>query len=99
MAYFQTKNPDLEDFAKEDVGIFDCLLVYFTAIRSILWPFGIFYGYLVSIYPFRYFVPRTIWQPWAVANKLPILSGSSVHRFCAEGKCTKMLTTMSEADS
>jgi hypothetical protein len=33
----------------EDVGIFYAPLVYFTAIWSSLWPFGIFDGYLVYI--------------------------------------------------
>jgi hypothetical protein len=33
----------------EDVGVCYVHLVYFTDIRYILWPFGIFYGYLVYI--------------------------------------------------
>jgi hypothetical protein len=32
----------------EDVGAFYGHLVYFTAILCILWPFGLFYGYLVN---------------------------------------------------
>jgi hypothetical protein len=39
------------------------MMVYFMAIWYILWPFGIFYGYLLYISPFRYVVPRKIWQP------------------------------------
>jgi hypothetical protein len=45
--------------------------VNFTAIRSILMPFRIFYGHLVYfvgtllyVFPFWYVVPRKIWQPW-----------------------------------
>jgi hypothetical protein len=61
MAYFQTKNPNLDKFCMEwkmvyfmaiwsilrPSGIFCGHLVYFTAIWYILWPFGIVYGYLV----------------------------------------------------
>jgi hypothetical protein len=47
----------------EDVGTFYGLLVYFTAMWYILWPFGIFIGPLVYIFPFWYVVPRKIWQP------------------------------------
>jgi hypothetical protein len=56
MVYFQTKNPKfgyiLEDLAMEDVCAFYGRLVYFTAILYILWPFGIFYGYLVYLFRF-----------------------------------------------
>jgi hypothetical protein len=31
----------------EDIGLLDDPLVYYKAIWYILWPFGIFYGYLV----------------------------------------------------
>jgi hypothetical protein len=48
----------------ENLGIFYEHLVYFTAIGNILWPFGIFPGYLVCFSPFWYFGPRKIWQPW-----------------------------------
>jgi hypothetical protein len=37
----------LEGLAKENLGIFDDHLVYFTAIGNMLWPFGIFCGHLV----------------------------------------------------
>jgi hypothetical protein len=47
----------------ENLGIFYDNLVYFTAIINILWPFGIFWGNLVSFPPFWYFEPRKIWQP------------------------------------
>jgi hypothetical protein len=46
----------LEGLAKENLGIFDDHLVYFTAIGNMLWPFGIFCGHLVHIFfPFWYF--------------------------------------------
>jgi hypothetical protein len=48
----------LEGLAIEDVRIFYGHLVYFTAIWSVLWPFGILYGYLVYFSPFWYVVPR-----------------------------------------
>jgi hypothetical protein len=35
----------------EGAGILHAHLVYFMAIWYILWPFGIFYGYLVYIFP------------------------------------------------
>jgi hypothetical protein len=50
----------LEGLTTEYVGIFNGLLVYFTAIwyiSSILWSFG-------NFFQFWYFVPREIWQPW-----------------------------------
>jgi hypothetical protein len=50
----------LEGLALKDVGSH---LVYFTALRYILCPFGIFNGYLVYFPPFWYVVPRKIWQP------------------------------------
>jgi hypothetical protein len=36
------------------------MLLYFMAIRYILWPFGIFFGNLVYVTPFWYIVPRKI---------------------------------------
>jgi hypothetical protein len=33
----------------EDVGILNGHLVYFMAIWSILWPFGLFCGYLLRV--------------------------------------------------
>jgi hypothetical protein len=38
----------LEGLATEDVGLFCGHLIYFSAIWYTLWPFGIFYGYLVN---------------------------------------------------
>jgi hypothetical protein len=35
----------------EDVGLFYVHLVNFNAIWYILWPFGIFYGYLIHFFP------------------------------------------------
>jgi hypothetical protein len=46
----------LEGRAMEDVGILFVHLVYFVVSWYILWLFGIFS-------PFRYVVPRKIWQP------------------------------------
>jgi hypothetical protein len=42
----------------EDVGKFNILVVYLTAIWYILWLFGIFF-------PFWCVVTRKIWQPWS----------------------------------
>jgi hypothetical protein len=51
----------------EHVNILYSHLVYFTAIVNILYPFGIFHGYLVYIFfQFWYVVPRKIWQPCLV---------------------------------
>jgi hypothetical protein len=55
----------LEGLAMENVGIFYGNLVYFTAIWSILWPFGEFHGRLVYFSRFWYVAPRKIWQPWS----------------------------------
>jgi hypothetical protein len=41
------------------MAIWSILQLYDTYI---LWPFGIFNGYLVYILPFWYVVPRKIWQ-------------------------------------
>jgi hypothetical protein len=59
MVYFQTKNPNLGKFwrvllAMKDVGIFYDHMVYFNAIPSILWPFGIFCGHFGTIFQFWY---------------------------------------------
>jgi hypothetical protein len=35
-------------------------LVYFVAIWYVLWPLGVFF-------PFRYVLPRKIWQPRSLA--------------------------------
>jgi hypothetical protein len=67
MEYFQTKNINLGKFWRV---LQWKVLVYFwqcglcTYLVYILWPFAIFYGYLVHIFPFWYVVPRNIWQPW-----------------------------------
>jgi hypothetical protein len=60
---FQTKNPTLGKFWRV---LQWKMLVYFMDTWSILRPFVIFYGHLVSwhiFFPFWYFVPRKIWQP------------------------------------
>jgi hypothetical protein len=44
-------------------GILYGLWVHFTVFCYILWTFGIVRGNLVYFSPFRYFVPRKIWQP------------------------------------
>jgi hypothetical protein len=48
----------------EDDGILYGHLVYFTANREILWPFGTFCGHLIFPPPFWYIVQRKLWQPW-----------------------------------
>jgi hypothetical protein len=40
MVCFQTKNPNLGKFWRENAGIFYCHLEYCTVIWYILWPFG-----------------------------------------------------------
>jgi hypothetical protein len=47
----------------ENLCIFYDHLVYFTAIESILWPFGIFCGNLVYFSPFWYVVPKKSGNP------------------------------------
>jgi hypothetical protein len=54
----------------EDVGIFYGHLVYFMAIRFILWQFSIFYAHLVYFGVIWYICPvlvsctkKKIWQP------------------------------------
>jgi hypothetical protein len=55
----------------------------FKVIWCILWPFGIFRGYLVYFvviwYLFFHFgiyvIPRNIWQPWYV--EYPTLNGKT----------------------
>jgi hypothetical protein len=42
------------------VGIFYVHFIYFTAIGCILWPLGIFSGYLVYSFPLWYVVGRKI---------------------------------------
>jgi hypothetical protein len=60
MVYFQTKNTNLGKFWR----IWQWKMsVNFVAIWSILWPFVIFYGYLVWFFSFWYVAPRKIWQP------------------------------------
>jgi hypothetical protein len=44
-------------------------LVYFTAIRYILWSFGIIYGYLVYFIPFWYVGPEKSGNPVAEGCK------------------------------
>jgi hypothetical protein len=69
MVYFQTKNPFFGKFWRV---LQLKMLLYFMAIWSYpfksiwytLWPFGMFYGYLVYFSPFWYVVPKKIWQPW-----------------------------------
>jgi hypothetical protein len=58
---FQTKNPNLGKFW---MVLQWKMLVYFMAVLSILWPFGIFCGCFVYFSPFWCDAPRKIWQPW-----------------------------------
>jgi hypothetical protein len=39
----------------------ECLFVYFTAIKYILWPFGIFCGRFWYFSRFVFVLPRKIW--------------------------------------
>jgi hypothetical protein len=48
----------------EDFRIFNGHLVHFTVFCYILRTVGIVRGNLVIFFPFWYFVPRKIWQPW-----------------------------------
>jgi hypothetical protein len=58
----------LEELGIEDVGIFYSLLVYFVAIWSNLWPFGIFYGYLVCFSRFGMLYPVKSGNPGFHSN-------------------------------
>jgi hypothetical protein len=69
MVCFRIKNPNLGKFwrvlhRKMLVHFMDTCLVRFTVFCYILWTFGIVCGNLVYFFPFWYFVPRKIWQPW-----------------------------------
>jgi hypothetical protein len=46
----------------------DVVGIYVMSSWSILRQFGIFYGHLVYLFPFRYVVPRKIWQPCSAAD-------------------------------
>jgi hypothetical protein len=63
----------------EDVGVFYGHLVQFTVFCYILWTLGLVRGNLVCFFPFRYFVPRKIRQPWSQLG----LSNVSVPRLRA----------------
>jgi hypothetical protein len=69
MVCFQTKNPNLGKFWRV---LQWKMLVYFmdpfTVFCYILWTFGTVRGNLAYIFPFWYFVPRKIWQPWCSGN-------------------------------
>jgi hypothetical protein len=54
----------LEGLAMEDVVIFYVRLVHFTVFCYILLTLGIVCGKFGIFFPFWYFVPRKIWQPW-----------------------------------
>jgi hypothetical protein len=60
----------LESLAMENLGIFYDHLVYFTAIINVLWPFGLFCGYLVYFSPFWYFVHIKIWQLFSQGDQI-----------------------------
>jgi hypothetical protein len=47
----------------KDVGKFYDLLVNFTAILYILWPFGILCGHFGRFFPFWYVAPNTSGNP------------------------------------
>jgi hypothetical protein len=73
MVYYQTKNPNLGKFCWvlqwKRVAYFMAILVYFRPFSILLWHLVIC-GYLVYFmiikyfFPFWYFVPGKIWQPW-----------------------------------
>jgi hypothetical protein len=52
----------------EDAGIFYGHLVHFTVLCYILWTFGVVRRNLVNFFPFWYFAPRKIWQPWSTSR-------------------------------
>jgi hypothetical protein len=65
---FKPKIPILVYFWRPWNGIFRCILLTFGILR----PFAAFNGLLVYflvclvyIFPFWFYVPRKIWQPWA----------------------------------
>jgi hypothetical protein len=67
----------------ENFVIFYHHLVYFRAIGSILWPYGIFCGNLVYFSPFCYFGPRKIWQPWSGSYEVDIFCNFvDILKFC-----------------
>jgi hypothetical protein len=53
MVYFQTKNPYMVKFWK--------MLVYFTVIWNILWPFGIFFGHFGNVVVIWYIFPVLVY--------------------------------------
>jgi hypothetical protein len=57
----------------EDVGVFYGHLVYFTAIWSILRPFGLFYGHLVCIFLpiWEYRTKKNLATPIDFTNGVP----------------------------
>jgi hypothetical protein len=59
----------------EDVVIFNGNLVYFMAIKYILWAFGTFCGNFLHFPRFgMLYIPRKIWQPCITAQKHSIIS-------------------------
>jgi hypothetical protein len=79
---FSNKKPNLGKFWRD---LQWKMLVYFRGIWSILWPFGIFYGYLVYILQFWYVLPRKIWQScyvhWIEAEKAIIKTKNFANSF------------------
>jgi hypothetical protein len=62
----------------DDVRIFYGHLVHFTVFCYILWT-GTVRGNLVYYFPFCYFVPRNIWQPWMRSVLVCCVLGASIH--------------------
>jgi hypothetical protein len=68
----------------EDVGMFYDHWVLFTAIWNTLWPCGKCYGYLVYFFPFRFVVPRKVWQPCVRSTLLRHRNGHTFSdKFCS----------------
>jgi hypothetical protein len=54
-------------------------LVCFTVIWYILWPFGVFYTWLLGIFSLVwYLVPRKIWQPWLVGDPETVMESNQM---------------------
>jgi hypothetical protein len=56
MVYFETKNPILGKFWRENVGILYGHLEYFTVIWNILRPFVVLYGHLAMLWQFGMYI-------------------------------------------
>jgi hypothetical protein len=80
----------LEGLAMEGAGMVHVTLVCFMAIWYILWPFGVFYVFILSFPRFgRYVVQRKIWQPVENYDRLLNLEpGFFIHTMTFSIQCT-----------